>query len=490
MAKTTSWVLPGTITPAGSWCFQIHIPADPAYFIAFSGALEALARAWNWDDQFGDGSTVAYNWQQAIDKAMECFRGDSCCMPILRKNPANECVVEQSYDCGETWVELINLLDCVTSATAPLFDAQSQYLLDNLLNKYTGVATSISEKLGYTGEAEDAYRDAALCAATELIVDAMCDAEIERRLAGENVWDEMDEFLWAASIVVALIPIPGFRFLAAGLAFTATFVRYGLPLWEVIALAALQDENAREQVACSMYNALRGETPTEARFAAALDTPLYSPVSVAFPIGLAIKPMLAEVEVYVTFLDMWAKMYDLAEGEFLVGCPCPNDQWTAQFLGDFEDMPNYIIETSAPYPDAVFSEPNNWFTASDDPALSDSSNAGHVRIPSSIDYTFKWIIWDIAIVNDDGGTNPTGQRMWIYDELDNELDFQLFSGYHKDNTPAAIPYENTVENARDIVLQFRCYEPADNKDTVTYLHSVIIHGEGTIPPEWIPFQVS
>lgn len=80
---TGKWLVPDNINPPESVCVQIQVPNDMKHIAAFWGALNELALAWNWEDSFQDGSTVAYLWRDILETAIEAVRnGVNCQMPI------------------------------------------------------------------------------------------------------------------------------------------------------------------------------------------------------------------------------------------------------------------------------------------------------------------------------------------------------------------------------------------------------------------------
>lgn len=53
MGKKAKWVLPVTVNPALTRCFQVKVPDDPQYVAAFYGAMFELARWYNWQEDSG-----------------------------------------------------------------------------------------------------------------------------------------------------------------------------------------------------------------------------------------------------------------------------------------------------------------------------------------------------------------------------------------------------------------------------------------------------
>lgn len=74
------WLVPDVIDPAERVCVQIEIPNDTKHIAAFWGALEALSKAYNWEDSFVDGSQTAYVWRDVIADASELVKTGVNCM--------------------------------------------------------------------------------------------------------------------------------------------------------------------------------------------------------------------------------------------------------------------------------------------------------------------------------------------------------------------------------------------------------------------------
>ena len=489
MSVTNKWPIPEVIEPEDSRCFKVQIPNDPQYISVFIGNLLSLKRAWNWEDSHGDGSIVAYKWRTIIDDAIECFNQDGCCMPILRKNPTNDCEIEQSYDCGGTWESLININDCVIAATKPLFDAQTEQMLDELFEDWDGTPQSINADLVYDSSPDDTWRDFAMCNALQIFMAALVASEVERRQNNADFWEDVGQSLQNAAYVLTTVPIPGARFLAAGAAILGTFIRIVAPLWEAINILALQDSNAVEAVACAMYISMRGATPSSSAFQTSLDNPPFSPISNAQMIANAVKPMLADLGTYLGFLSTMAALLDFAEGGFIDTCVCPEPEWTVVFLGGQTRPPNWSFVPNTPYDLAKYNSPGDYWYAEDTPSQPDSSAYCTVEFYVAGTFTLEWISRDIDLESTGSNTFNSGQQVWLYDDVGAPIDNFNNTGYHQNNTPATVTWEKQNTGIKTVRLQVRIYDPQDNVDTYARLYEIRIHGSGTIPPEWSTYEV-
>lgn len=73
------FLVPDVIDPAETVCVQLAIPNDTKHIAAFWGALEQLAKAYNWEDSYAAGSQTAYVWQDVLEGASEAVKiGENC----------------------------------------------------------------------------------------------------------------------------------------------------------------------------------------------------------------------------------------------------------------------------------------------------------------------------------------------------------------------------------------------------------------------------
>jgi len=406
-----------------------------------------------------------------------------------REKPTDNCVLQYTTDGGNTWVDAFDFSSCIKSQVKPIVDAKGDEILDKLLDDYnTGGESAISDDLTY-GDADDDKRDYALCLAIEIMIDALCDAEIARQDAGNEIYENFGDTLQGIAVVLLGLPIPGSRWLAMLAALGSWLVRTGYPIFAAVNLAALSSEEARELVACTMYDALKGDTPSFSRWQASLDNPKYSPISYAAAIGYAISFALPELEIYVAFLKEWAELIPYALGGFLDTCSCPDLGWTVSFLNGSGVPPNWIAVDNNPFDDATYDAPNDWFQALDTASQSESSAFCTIEFDIAGDCDIEWIYFDIDLINPAGGTNPSGQGFWLYDNVDALIGSQTIPGYHKNNTPARITWEADKTGVQTIRLQARCYEPTNGLTVEAQMLEIRIHGTGTIPPEWAAYEV-
>ena len=95
----------------------------------------------------------------------------------LRQNPDDPCLLEQSFDAGETWVEAFNYKLCQNT---DMTNISNQWNLSFVFNTdleivYDNDITNVFNDWGYDQTGTDADRDAALCHAITQWVDSICE---------------------------------------------------------------------------------------------------------------------------------------------------------------------------------------------------------------------------------------------------------------------------------------------------------------------------
>lgn len=158
-------------------------------------------------------------------------------------------------------------------------------------------------------------REAALCIAVRRIVDAACDSEITRRELGAVGIDA----------VAGIIGV-GLAFAGPAAAALGGLLLVGLSTaagaFAAISESVLSDDDAREDVACCLYQSLRGQYPNEDSLTYGLSRCCFGGTSNAAQIAGAIAPVLPGL--LPALLDFLAE----AKKELLLpDCPCDQDAW-------------------------------------------------------------------------------------------------------------------------------------------------------------------
>lgn len=206
---------------------------------------------------------------------------------------------------------------------------ESQALRDIYQDRYDGSPTSINpnaptDNFGDTGDRYDA-----LCAALMAFVYQFAKGQIEALIAG-------DIAAFALLVGAALLLIPGLNlFYIAG---AALFLAGGIGIIGVtteVAIAALSDSSALDQVVCYMRDTLKDQDVTQENFETCLDSYPFTVGSYPAIVADFLKATLSQN--YLPFLDMLGQAYSgILDGQTLPSCPC-DEGWSKTFnfaLGD------------------------------------------------------------------------------------------------------------------------------------------------------------
>ena len=207
-----------------------------------------------------------------------------CAMFRLRQNPDVSCLLEQSFDGGDTWSLAFDYALCRASDVVSIqntWNVANTWNIDNDII-YDGDIINIYPPWEYTGGDDDADNDAALCAAIHAWVDMICDATIST-IVNENsdiedqveFWTTLTAAMGTAALVTAafgIYPATGL-FAGTGLVLSAVGV-FAAGAWQMEDPAPYRNETARDAVVCAFYGALAGETPTFSAWSDALSSAL------------------------------------------------------------------------------------------------------------------------------------------------------------------------------------------------------------------------
>jgi len=274
-----------------------------------------------------------------------------CTMLRLRQDPNNSCVLQVSYDGGETWQTAFNYSLCdLGGSTVEI--AQQYYegsvFVGDSMTLYDGDITNNYPQWEY-GDLNDADRDAVICWACKLWVGWCCDTAIKIK-TDEN--SDTEDLVWIAAAVTfaagsVLLYLTGAGVFAAAMSYAGL----GMELAPVIAavidlfltpdIAAFQDQEARDRVACRLYLALAGETPTYTTWRTAADGELSGNSE---SIRAICYELMQSEEAFVLFLTMMGDLIDIAiagllTDECIEGC----DEW--EYLIDLSvDDGGFVVQ--------------------------------------------------------------------------------------------------------------------------------------------------
>lgn len=203
-----------------------------------------------------------------------------CTMFRLQQNPDVPCLLEQSFDSGETWSLAFDYSLCQTSDSITIqntWNVANTWNIDNDII-YDNDIINIYPVWEYTGGDDDADNDAALCAAITAWVEMICDATIAT-IVNENsdiesqveFWSTLTAAMGSAAVIAAafgIYPAAGL-FAGTGLLLSSVAI-IAAGEWQLSDPAPYRNQTARDEVICTMYAALAGSTPTYAAWSGSL----------------------------------------------------------------------------------------------------------------------------------------------------------------------------------------------------------------------------
>jgi hypothetical protein len=308
------------------------------------GACETL----RWEDLYKGTPEQIEAALQEVERLYLAFMvGNTPCpedmMFKLRQSPDNPCHLQQSLDGGETWMLAFDFSLCARENETLIeymdYSVTAQTEITNIMTTYNNDITNVAPDWGY-GDADDVFRDAAQCWAARMWVDAMCQIAIDQ--LKEDFEQERELYRAFADALEGMGEISG---VLAGLGiFTGTTVWMAVGfavsggLMEVWAelidcdTSTFEDEDAKEEVACEIYFAMKGATPTFAKWSAALVG--HQLTGNAAKIADFCKVIMQEEEAFVTYYKAVGEVVDVIRLGVDLGCPCEGD-WTHKFRFDF-----------------------------------------------------------------------------------------------------------------------------------------------------------
>lgn len=336
-----------------------------ASFVA--GQVERLAHFDVWEGTFAARAAAV----DVVEEMLQQLGQEESCMGImLRQNPDDFCQLLGSYDAGLTWFVVYDYALC---QPIPAEGSSSyQYDLELNWNIQIGLIFTPSEvtppDMVYDASGDDTFRDEALCYALFRWVDMICEAEIQRRQLAVGAFTGI---VGLAVILVAavssVLSLGTMSLVAYGL-LVAVF-REGLGTIGGLSLAALQDTDARADVACCMKDNLEGSTPDHTAFQAALASCSPALAGNALVIRTLVQALDGHEEAYTAFALAMVDGFGLAKLEILPGCEC--DEWSHDFLDGDNDQAEWAI---LPYDNPSSNECSGTYNGGSD--RFDGCNAG------------------------------------------------------------------------------------------------------------------
>lgn len=205
-------------------------------------------------------------------------------------------------------------------------------------DRYDGTPTSINPDAPTTNFGASGDRYDALCAALMAFVYQYAKAQAEAVIAGQIT-------AFAALSLIAVLLIPGLNvFYLAGAAIALIAGGGIVGVSTSVAIAALTDTSALNEVVCYMRDTLKGQSVTQANFAASLVTYPFSVGTHAAIVADFLKATLNDN--YLCFLDMLGQAYSgTINNEPLPECPCeepPITDWVYLNSGTYNPRPGVV----------------------------------------------------------------------------------------------------------------------------------------------------
>jgi len=252
-------------------CLKVNLEWWPI----IAGWLSVLAQPRVWKD-------VLTKDAHPVEQILELMIGENCMPFQLRQDTVNPCLIEQTLDGGASWMPAFDLSLCTsivdgTAGTTTINNFHtSAYTLfqenvyNNFVNNYISSITDIAPDLGY-GDADDFYRNEALCFALTRLVDLISEQAIAYFDGLDETANDLRTNLAIAGAIIGIVALaatgvgtPAAVLLASQAALWAAGIGVGTFLG--VALfdhftdtnrAAYEDLQAREDVVCCLYDNLK-----------------------------------------------------------------------------------------------------------------------------------------------------------------------------------------------------------------------------------------
>ena len=264
-------------------CLKINLEWWPL----ITGWLSLLAQPRVWKD-------VLTKDAHPVEQIIQLMIGENCMPFQLRQDITDPCLIEQTLDGGASWLPAFDLSLCLTiqdgsSGPTTVNNFQTNtfaYFEENVYNNYVlnyvNSITDLEPDLGY-GDDDDFYRNEALCFALSRYIDLVSEQAI-------SYFDDLDETandlrtnLALAGAIIGIVALaatgvgtPAAVLLASQVGLWA--VGIGIGTFLGVALfdhftdtnrSAYEDLQAREDVACCLFEALNGANVDRDDFEAA-----------------------------------------------------------------------------------------------------------------------------------------------------------------------------------------------------------------------------
>ena len=321
------------------------------------GMVMQLLEVAPWRDAQHEGYT-------GIEQVARFLVGEECDLFELRQKPTDSCVLQQSLDGGETWIDVFDVSACVTiqdktyqvqiqnqvTYVQPTF----QEIYNNYTTNYAGNPESVYPDLADPAGDDSALR-AAYCNAIWELVRVSCDTAVSyytetvnQQQNEINVYLGVAAFILAAISLAAAVPTggaslaglaPSAALWAAGISLGAVFGNALVDFWQQHTIDQFQDTAAMEDVTCYLFEEVLAADNSLAAMQAALNSHPLTDNAAVIADFLAI--LLSHDSTYAAFLEKWNNNKEFADAGIELYCPCIDEtyrNWIWDFangLGEF-----------------------------------------------------------------------------------------------------------------------------------------------------------
>lgn len=249
----------------------------------------------------------------AVQEIMDFMIGEVCGMFLLRQNPTNNCLLEQSVDGGDNWTPAFNFSLCIGGGSDAALIVYIDIAITNIENlniAYIDAGLDITimyPNVEYDASGQDADRDTALCYAIQAMTEGIYNAaeavinqQINRNQFLSQIISALTGGFWASdgTLIAAL---------------SQSIVDSLFNSSELQAASdALANTQARRDVVCCIYGNMEGNTATFALWNTAGDGCGFAPGSDAALLLDVLTPIFAGLDAYLSWVTLLSDGVDLA----------------------------------------------------------------------------------------------------------------------------------------------------------------------------------
>ena len=280
-----------------------------------------------------------------IEQVSKFLEGVDCMLFQLRQNPTDLCLLEQSFNGGETWFTVFNYALCESivdgSSQTTIINNFNQTLeqfqnttYNNYVENYISSITDIHPELAY-GDADDDARNLALCNALIALIDVICLVALEYINNQAAADDDLKSYLLLAGAILGVAALaatgvgtPAALALAAQAAVIAAGLGLGSALIGVLAdiyndaqAGAFADQAAKEELLCCLYEALKDTNADKSALEGAFSgcSSLSANAQSMADLGAI---LIQQMAFYAGFAEKLAIGFESAKLNLLPACPC------------------------------------------------------------------------------------------------------------------------------------------------------------------------